>query len=550
MNEFHPKTLLFDNEALKQLLIGAETIAKAVGATMGPDGNYVAFGDNPHSLWPWITKDGVTVAREITLAHKWQKIGADLIRQAANEQLNETGDGTTLTTVLAYELLQLGFNAIVRDGANRSDLVAGIQYQVKRAIEELKLISQPCEDEKTLIDVATVSTNGDKELGKLIGETCYKVGKSGIVTYQKSKDGRNYVDYAEGFRWDVGLEYEDFLNRPDFGGLLLEKPIVVVVDHALRWGHEIEVIAEAVESHIKDGGLSAKETGVVIVCPSIADEALETMVMSAKRHKEGEDILFLTWVKPLGGNGTKQQEHSSDDIAAFTGATRLKESVRLDHITPLHLGTCDTFISTNKSSVIKQGNKFESVQQRIKALQVLLDQGPSEYDETIIKESIARLQCGFAVIHAYGSTASEQKEVMERIDDAIRATQCAFQEGVVDGGGVALANIMDKLTLSVAVVNEGGLNVESNPDFNMGLHIVQDALLVPMKKILSNSNVEVSPDIACKAYNYRTGEVLSTSMIENGIVDPTKVIRTALLHASSVACQLLKTQVLVSNDTD
>jgi len=511
MAEFAARDIIFDDEVTKKLFFGAEKVYKAVSATYGIGGHLVGYESYQGTVYPKFTKDGVSVARQIILADQAENIGALLLIQAANKQVQDTGDGTTLTVVLAYEIIKAGLKAI-NAGVNPTILRRNIEQTTARVIESLTAASIKATPE-LLRNVATISCNNDSVMGNMIADAVLKVGECGIVSHDKSKTGKTYVEYSNGYEFNHGIKWREFITNLSKATLEVNNPLVVVTDKTLSWGNDLNKIVQA-----------ANKRPLIIISDEFVEDS-EAFQAILKGRKEGYQIFNIK----TNINAPIQRKYMLDDIAAICG-TEVYSKEWLS-FTEADFGTCDKITSAfNKTTIIGA-----EPTRRVSELTASLSNIDEPYEMDLAKESIAKLTGGMAIIRVYAPTESELNELIDRVDDSIRATKSAQEEGVVNGGGVAL------------------LKAIPFPRFD---DIVIDAIQKPIAKLLSNANHKsdliIEKILHCEAqgYNVFNGETTEDSMIEQNICDPLKVIRSALLNAVSVASIALQTNVLITVDKE
>jgi chaperonin GroEL len=507
--KFTNKKFKFNKEAIDALLEGAKVVYDAVRITMGPAGKLVV--SDQKSVYPTATKDGVTVASMIKLKDPFKDLGAQLLIQAARRQVTESGDGTTLTIVLAYAMLKYGIDAIVSGCYNSTVLIYDMEHNLKEAIGRLKEISKQVTNKKELESVATIACNGNKEIGEMIAKAITKVGKYGIVSKSKSLNTKNYVTFTNGYEWNRGIEHQNFMT--DNGSLNIQDPYILVTDKPISWGSDL----------IKVCGI-VKTEPLVIIAENVKDEALLAIM---KSKEKGYNISVIS----IGGIGL-ESKYKLEDIAALTGATLISDESGVDitkNIELKHFGTCKKISSFFRYKTAIFGT---DATKRVEGLKSRLKTVDNSYEAEIIKESIAKLTGGIAIIHVGGNSETEQEELLDRVDDAILATRAAQEEGIVAGGGVALIKLQG-----------------NNPSSFLSI------FKTPIKQILENADFPGFDDISfCKSllngggYSLESRESTSESMIEQNIIDPTKVIRTALLNSFSVVKMMLQSRVLVVDD--
>lgn len=540
MKEFTSKKITHGNEAQDKLLAGAKIVADIVGMTMGPGGKLACY-DSPYMSWPIVTKDGVSVAREVILEDKQEKLGADLVRQAANTQLEASGDGTTLASVLSYEILAQGLK-LIRSGLNPHKVRQGIKLGVKDIVQELKEMAIPIKHTaKDYARIATIACNGDKELGDLIGEAIYKAGKYGVVTHTKGDKDHHELIIEKGYHWDSGVDAYYFNDNQ---GMSHPETLILVTDHRLRWGKDIKSIALKVKEYSDEVGYMVP---LLIVCPEISGEARSNLI-------NANDTAGYKIVHSAPEGIASQQKQCMKDIAAFTGATYLSEELGVlpTRFDIEHLGWAGEVKATRLKTIITPKlNTNKDLDTYIKQISLSLDQTKDAGEKKMLEKSLARLTGGFAIIKAGASIDSDRVEIMDRMDDAIKATNAAKEEGIVPGGGVAL------LMAKQSIIDNSGIADYGN-DVKSGYNLILKAVERPIRQILSNSDNEDSSFIISKlmsrvisAYSV-DGENLVSGVTMNklGIIDPVKVIRTALEISASVAGQMLQTGGIITRIDD
>lgn len=518
------KELLFGSQGREKLLIGAEKVYKAVSATMGPAGKLAVFEDGTQ-VFPRTTKDGVSVARNIILKDNAEQIGASMVIQAASRQVKDSGDGTTLVTVLAYNMIKNGLAAIY-SGVNPAQLRKGIDTGIREIIEALKSISVKIKP-KDLKFIAKIAMNGDEQTAELIAEAIEKTGKLGVVTHDRAKDqDDHHVEYIEGYEWGAGNIYQEFVNQAN-GTCEELNPAIILSDSPLAWGDDLQKLYEIVQRR-----------PTFVICNEVRDEALQAMV---KNLAKGIRIIPVR----IGGL-PKEREYILQDLKAITGASIVgqKTGKLWKNITEADVGQCEKLMTHPGKTRIYGGSK-EAVAERVKFLEAkkkLLSEDKHEVE--LIEKSMAKLTGGMAIIRIGGSTESEQTEIMDRVDDAIHACRSAEEEGIVPGGGVALLQCKTAHGKTVAIS-------PLSKDANIGRDIVLKAIECQAAKILENADIR--PDLVIEkilsgeraGYDIYKENSEVKSMIDQGIVDPTKVIRTALLNAASVAKMILQSEVVI-----
>jgi chaperonin GroEL len=527
-DEFTPKSFRFSKEARDKLLSGARIVHDAVGATMGPSGQLVAF-NMPTSLYPALTKDGVSVASMIALKDEQENIGAMMLIQAARKQVIEAGDGTTLTVILSYKIFSKGVDALGK-GTDFVEITRGIREATKRLetiIRNHARTSTPAD----IVHIATIATNNDVQLGHIIADAVNKTGIHGIVAYAKSDTDQHKCEFVDGYQWNSGIEYKEFTNSPN--GLFLENPLILVTDQVISYADELVPIIARIQEYYP-GKKPDKFPPLVIIGREVRGDAMTAIIGNLTK-----ELCFIYHIRPGGGLMTKEQEYCLRDICALTGAAYISEKsgIRIKDVSYAQLGTCAQLVSGREKTVLRAViNKSKAVEERIKFLKDTKANITDELEKKYCDTSIAKLLGGMATIMVGGKTSSEQQEVMDRVDDAIKSCRAAQEEGIVRGGGVAM------LTAFREFVPE-----------NKGEQILADVLLYPAEKILGNAHIKDSKKIIeniidgkCNGYNIETGKV-AKDMFDMGIVDPAKVVVNALKNAASVAALMLQTDVIITD---
>ena len=523
------KMIFFDLEARNKMKKGVDTLANAVKVTLGPKGRNVVIEKKFGS--PSITKDGVSVAKEIDLEDPIENIGAQMVKEVASKTADQAGDGTTTATVLAQAIIGEGLRNVTA-GANPMDLKRGIDKAVIAVVGELKRTSQKINTNKEIEQVATISANNDSEIGKMLADAMEKVGKDGVITVEEAKGTQTEVKTVEGMQFDRGYLSPYFVNNQEKMEAELEKPYVLLYDKRISSMKDIIGILE-----------SAAQTNrpLLIVAEDIEGEALATLVVNKMRGS-----LKIAAVKaPAFGDRRKEM---LEDIAILTGGTVISEEsgLTLEKATLKMCGTADKInIDKDTTTIINGGGTTEAIKARIDVIKGQIERTTSDYDKEKLQERLAKLSGGVAIIYIGASTETELKEKKDRVDDALHATRAAVEEGIVIGGGIALVKAADVL------VNAEFISKLENADQQLGADIVKKAIESPFRTIVSNAGG--SPDVIINrvketggnfGFNARTDEYVD--MIEAGIIDPTKVTRLALENASSVAGLLLTTECVVA----
>lgn len=520
------KQLIFGDAARQAILKGVTILTDAVKATLGPRGRNVVIERKFGS--PNVTKDGVTVAKEIDLKDPFENMGAQLVREVASKTSDVAGDGTTTATVLAYAIFKEGLK-YVSAGANAMDLKRGIDKAVEAVVEELKKISKPVVDKKEIAQVGTISANNDASIGELIAEAMDKVGKDGVITVEEAKGMATTLDIVEGMQFDRGYISPYFITDPERLECVLEDAFVLIHDKKISSMKDLLPILEQIARMGKP---------LLIIAEDVEGEALATLVVNKLRG-----VLQVCAVKAPGFG--ERRKAMLEDIAILTGGTVISEDlgIKLENVKIEDLGKAKKIIVDKDNTTIVEGaGSPEKIQARIKQIKLQIEETTSDYDREKLQERLAKLAGGVARINVGAATEAEMKEKKARVEDALNATRAAVEEGIVPGGGVALLRCQKALE---------GLKVE-NHDQQLGVEIVKKALEEPIKQIIANAGVEATLIVEKVKENsninfgYDAYHEKFVDMMEAGIIDPTKVTRTALQNAASVAGLMLTTEVLVS----
>ncbi|MDC6127794.1 chaperonin GroEL [Burkholderia gladioli] len=518
------KDIVFGDVNRAKLIEGVNILADAVKVTLGPKGRNVVLERSFGA--PIVTKDGVSVAKEIELADKLQNIGAQLVKEVASKTSDTAGDGTTTATVLAQAIVREG-QKYVAAGLNPLDLKRGIDKAVVAAIEALKKISKPTTTSKEIAQLATISANGEESIGQRIAEAIDRVGKEGVITVEDGKSLADELDVVEGLQFDRGYLSPYFVNNPDRQVAVLDSPYVLLHDKKVS---NIRDLLPVLEQVAKAG------RPLLIIAEDVEGEALATLVVNNIRG-----ILKTVAVKAPGFGDRRKA--LLEDIAILTGGQVIAEEtgLTLEKATLAELGQAKRIeVGKENTTVIDGAGDKASIEARVKQIRVQIEDASSDYDREKLQERVAKLAGGVAVIKVGGATEIEVKEKKDRVDDALHATRAAVEEGIVPGGGVALIRVKQ------AIREVRG----ANPDQDAGVKIVLRALEEPLRQIVSNAGEEASVVVAKVAegsgnfgYNAASGEY--GDLVESGVLDPTKVTRTALQNAASVAGLLLTTDATV-----
>lgn len=524
------KQIIFDERARKKLLKGINKLANAVVVTLGPKGRAVVLDKGYGS--PTITRDGVTIAKEIDLEDKIENIGAQLVKEVAEKTADLAGDGTTTATLLAKVLINEGLKNVAA-GVDPIAMQRGLEKAAEVVVEELKNISKPVKDKEDTMHVATISAR-DEEVGKLIAEVIEKVTKDGVVTVEESQTIGLSYEVVEGLQFDRGYVSPYMITNPEKMEAVLENPLILITDKKISSIHELVPLLEKV---VQSG---RKE--ILIIAEDLEGEALATLVVNKLKG-----VLIAVGVK-APGFGDRRKE-MLQDIAILTGGQVISEELglKLEH-TDLHqLGEAHKVIVNKDTTTIVggKGDKKE-IEKRINQIKVQLEKTTSEYDKEKLQERLAKLAGGVAVIKVGAATEVEQKEKQHRIEDAISATKAALEEGIVPGGGVALMRTANKLDELIEKLSK-----ESIPEY-IGATIVRQAIEAPIRQIAQNAGVDPSIVVdkvksSKEGFGFNAQSLKYEDLFQVGIIDPTKVSRVALQNAISVASLLLITQAVVSD---
>jgi chaperonin GroEL len=520
------KQLLFSQQARAEMLKGVNVLANAVKETLGPKGRNVLIEKSFGA--PVVTKDGVTVAKEITLENKFQNIGAQMVKEVASKTSDTAGDGTTTATVLAQAIFREGLKA-VESGLDPMDLKRGIEKGTVAAIEELKKLSKPCKDAKAIAQVGTISANSDESVGEIIAEAMEKVGKEGVITIEEGSSIENELDLVEGMQFDRGYLSPYFINDQATMSAQLENPFVLIHDKKIS---NIRELLPVLEQVAKAG------RPLLVIAEDIEGEALATLVVNNLRG-----VLKAAAVKAPGFGDRRKA--MLQDIAVLTGGKVISEEVglSLEKAALADLGTAKKIrVSKEETTIVDGGGKKAAIQGRVKDLQMQIEETTSDYDREKLEERVAKLAGGVALIKVGASTEIEMKEKKARVEDALHATRAAVQEGIVPGGGVALIRAR-KAVEALKLDNE---------DQRAGLRILLRSMEEPLRQIVSNGGADAAVVLnkvreGKGAYGYNAATDEYGDMVQMGIIDPTKVTRLALQNAVSVAGLLLTTEAAITD---
>jgi chaperonin GroEL len=519
------KEIKFSDDARQRMLKGINTLANAVKVTLGPKGRNVVLEKSFGA--PTVTKDGVSVAKEIELKDKFENMGAQMVKEVASQTSDLAGDGTTTATVLAQSIVTEGMKAVTA-GMNPMDLKRGIDKAVIAIVEELKKLSKPCSDDKAIAQVGTISANSDEAIGKIIAEAMSKVGKEGVITVEEGSGLDNELDVVEGMQFDRGYLSPYFINNQQSMSIELENPMILLHDKKISNIREMLPVLE---------GVAKSGRSLLIIAEDVEGEALATLVVNTIRG-----IVKVAAVKAPGFGDRRKA--MLEDIAILTGGTVVSEEVglSLEKVGLDDLGTAKKIqITKDDTTIIDGAGKTKDIEARINQVRKQIEDATSDYDKEKLQERVAKLAGGVAVIKVGAATEVEMKEKKARVEDALHATRAAVEEGVVPGGGVALIRALSSLD------KVKGANEEQTA----GINITRRAIQEPLRQIVQNAGGEPSVVVnnvlegkGNYGFNAATGEY--GDMIEMGILDPTKVTRMALQNAASVAGLLITTEAMIA----
>ncbi len=519
------KDIRFGEDARSRMVRGVNILANAVKATLGPKGRNVVLEKSFGA--PTITKDGVSVAKEIELADKFENMGAQMVKEVASKTSDNAGDGTTTATVLAQALIREGSKAVAA-GMNPMDLKRGIDQAVKAAVVELKKISKPTADDKAIAQVGTISANSDESIGQIIADAMKKVGKEGVITVEEGSGLDNELDVVEGMQFDRGYLSPYFINNQQSQSADLDDPFILLHDKKISNVRDLLPVLE---------GVAKSGKPLLIVAEEVEGEALATLVVNTIRG-----IVKVVAVKAPGFGDRRKA--MLEDMATLTGGTVISEEVglALEKATIKDLGRAKKVqVSKENTTIIDGAGDSSAIESRIKQIKAQIEETSSDYDREKLQERVAKLAGGVAVIKVGASTEIEMKEKKARVEDALHATRAAVEEGVVPGGGVALVRALTAI----------GELKGANEDQTHGIQIALRAMEAPLREIVTNAGEEpsvilnrVKEGTGNFGYNAANGEF--GDMVEFGILDPTKVTRSALQNAASIAGLMITTEAMVA----
>jgi chaperonin GroEL len=519
------KDVRFGDDARSRMVRGVNILANAVKVTLGPKGRNAVLDKSFGA--PTVTKDGVSVAKEIELKDKFENMGAQMVKEVASNTSDEAGDGTTTATVLAQAIVREGLKAVAA-GANPMDIKRGIDKAVITCTEELKRLSKPCKDQKAIAQVGTISANSDESIGKTIADAMEKVGKEGVITVEEGSGLQNELDVVEGMQFDRGYLSPYFINNQANQTAELENPYILLYDKKVSNVREMLPLLE---------GIAKSGRPLLVVAEDVEGEALATLVVNTIRG-----IVKVAAVKAPGFGDRRKA--MLQDIAVLTGGEVIAEEIglTLEKATLANLGQAKKIVVEKENTTLIDGaGKGAEIKARIAQIKQQIEEATSDYDREKLQERVAKLSGGVAVIKVGAATEIEMKEKKARVEDALHATRAAVEEGVVPGGGVALIRAQKALEKLVGI----------NDDQAIGIKILSRAIEEPLRQIVTNAGEDAAVILAkvkdgkgTYGYNAATGGY--GDMLEMGILDPTKVTRLALQNASSVAGLLLTTEVMIA----
>ena len=519
------KEVRFSDDARQRMFKGVNILANAVKATLGPKGRNAVLEKSFGA--PTVTKDGVSVAKEIELKDKFENMGAQMVKEVASNTSDEAGDGTTTATVLAQAIIREGLKA-VSSGRNPMDVKRGIDKGVAAAVEELKKLAKPCKDSKAIAQVGTISANSDESIGKTIADAMEKVGKEGVITVEEGSGLDNELEVVEGMQFDRGYLSPYFINSQQNQTAELDKPYILLVDKKISNIRELLPLLE---------GIAKAGRPLLVVAEDVEGEALATLVVNNIRG-----ILKVAAVKAPGFGDRRKA--MLQDIAILTGGTVISDEVglSLEKATLNDLGEAKKIVVEKENTTIIDGaGKQADIKARVESIRQQIEEATSDYDKEKLQERVAKLSGGVAVIKVGAATEMEMKEKKARVEDALHATRAAVEEGVVPGGGVALIRVQKAVEKTET----------KNEDQHVGVRILARAIEEPLRQIVDNAGEDaavvlnrVKEGKGAFGYNAATGEY--GDMIDLGILDPAKVTRLALQNSASVAGLLLTTEVMVA----
>jgi chaperonin GroEL len=518
------KQLRYRESARHTMLVGVETLAKAVKVTLGPKGRNVVLDKK----WgaPTITKDGVTVAKELELEDRFENMGAQMVREVASKTSDVAGDGTTTATVLAEAIYREGLRNVTA-GANPMGLKRGIEKAVEVVIEELKKLSKPVKDKREISQVGTIAANGDKVIGDLIAEAMEKVGKDGVITVEEAKAIETSLEVVEGMQFDRGYSSPYFVTNPEKMEAVLEEPYILIHEKKISVMRDLLPLLEKIAQTGKP---------LLIVAEDVEGEALATLVVNKLRG-----TLKCATVKAPGYGDRRKA--MLEDIAILTSGKMLSEDlgIKLENITMEDLGRAKRVVIDKENTTIVEGaGRAQDIEGRVKQIRTQIEETTSDYDREKLQERLAKLVGGVAVIKVGAATETEMKEKKARVEDALNATRAAVEEGVIPGGGVGFVRCVNAVA-----------GVKLDGDEAVGATIIRHALEEPTRQLASNAGAEGAIVVqkvkeGSGAFGYNVATDTYEDLMASGVVDPTKVTRSALQNAASIAALMLTTEALIT----
>lgn len=520
------KQLIYNEEARRKVLSGVEQLARAVKVTLGPKGRNVVLEKKFGS--PLITKDGVTVAKEIELKEPYENMGAEMVKEVASKTSDAAGDGTTTATLLAEAIFREGLKNVTA-GANPMSLKRGIEKAVGAVVEALKKLSQPKAEKKEISQVATIAANNDSEIGDLIADAMEKVGKDGVITIEEAKSMATTLEVVEGMQFDQGYLSPYFVTDTDRMEAVLDNPYILIYEKKIASMKDLLPLLEQIAKSGKP---------IILISEEVEGEALATLVVNKIRG-----TLACCAVKAPGYGDRRKA--MMQDIAVLTGGEFISEDIglKLEKVSLAQLGRAKRVtIDKENTTIVEGAGKRDDISARISQIKKQIEDSDSDYDKEKLQERLAKLSGGVAVINVGAATESEMKEKKARVEDALHATRAAVEEGIVPGGGVALLRCVDALS-----------KLKLEGDESTGISIVKRALEEPLRQIAENAGREGSVILQKvkeeknqnKGYDAEQDRYID--MVQAGIIDPTKVTRTALQNASSIAALLITTEALIAD---
>lgn len=522
-------------EAREKLRKGVDALANAVKVTLGPKGRNVVI-DKKFGA-PHITKDGVTVAKEIELADPIENMGAQMVKEVASKTADIAGDGTTTATVLAQAIVREGLKNVTA-GANPMELKKGIDEAVKIVVAELKKMSKAISDEKEIAQVATISSNNDSEIGDLIAQAMNKVGKDGVITVEEAKGLETYLEVVEGMQFDRGYLSPYFVTNAEAMECDMDKPYILIYDKKISQMRDLMPALEATMQSTRP---------LLIIAEDIDGEALATLVVNKIRG-----VLKVAAVKAPGFGDRRKA--MLEDIAILTGGTVISEDqgYKLENVTLEHLGRADKItVDKDNTTIVGGAGESDNIKARVNQIKAQIESSTSDYDKEKLQERLAKLSGGVAVMYIGAATEMAMKEKKDRVDDALHATKAAVQEGIVPGGGVAFIRCVAALSKGKGGINDNHLK----GDVGLGVEIVRRALQAPLRQIVENAGLEAGVILNNVAngegdYGFNARNEEYENFFSTGIIDPTKVSRSALENAASIAGLLLSTECVITDEPE